>query len=81
MPPTTCAVKFQERFPLRMLGADFIYINKNQKKWGCGCARVWLLLRVCMSLVEAEQLGGAWSQRGPAKPVLRPGLREEAEPS
>lgn len=32
------AVKFQERFPLRTLGADFIYINKNQKKWGWGCA-------------------------------------------
>lgn len=28
--------KFQERFPLGTLGADFIYINKNQKKWGWG---------------------------------------------
>lgn len=35
-PTTTCAVKFQERFPLRTLGADFIYINKNQKNGGGG---------------------------------------------
>lgn len=49
-----CTVKFQERFPLRTLGADFIYINKNQK-YGGG-AHVWLLLRVCKRLVGLEWL-------------------------
>lgn len=68
-PHHVCTVKFQERFPLRTLGADFIYINKNQK-YGGG-VRVWLLLRVCRRLVGLERVAQ----------VGAPGIRGEAQPS
>lgn len=69
VPPPPRVHKFQERFPLRTLGADFIYINKNQK-YGGG-VRVWLLLRVCRRLVGLERVAQ----------VGAPGIRGEAQPS